>query len=179
MNDAIATAEQDLQRIAIQRREQHAQSPKAALEMLSAFRAEMLAAQKETHESVQTVTKTVDPQGRIKVSVGRGISAEVGALVSSNMRSRKERGEAIRLMIKAVDEAISELKAGGAVPADLEKHLQAARESIPDRNEMELISKPKDEAAQAASVSRVSRVNNVQMPRSGPITARPTHGRGE
>jgi len=144
MNDALAILKQDLLRIALRRREWHGQSATAALEALKAFRVEMLALQQKTSESMQRAIETAGPQGKIYKVVGHGVPVDPGAIVYSNMKSRQERVVKIRLVVEAVDEAISDMEAGAAIPADFKKHLEDVRADIPDRNEMEPISAPKD-----------------------------------
>ena len=147
MNEDIKKAEQQLQEKADRERKAHLSSHDYAIEQAVAFHKEMVEAHALTLHSVQTLVKTTDGKGNIHTSVLRGLTSnpttEGSSVTYSNIKSRRERTDRIRQIIWEVEELIEKLKKGDPVPDALKSHFAALRKSIPDRNELELLGKPK------------------------------------
>jgi hypothetical protein len=144
----IEKAERWLREKAERERKAHLSTREYAIELAGEFRKEMIEAYSLTLQSVQTVVRTTDGKGNIHTSIyNGGLSSasppEGGSLViKSNIRSRRERADRISRIISELDQIIDRLKRGDPTPGNIKAHFAALKESIPDRNELELYGKP-------------------------------------
>jgi len=138
----------ELEKRAATKRAEHAVSEKNLLKILAEFKpTRLFPAHEECRDSMRSMTTWHDDKGvlRRRQVVGiDGTPTPAGAVVMTNLKSRKERLDGIRELIATVDAMIEYVKTKqlNRLPENPEAWLNARFAELPDRDEMVLVGKP-------------------------------------